>query len=85
MSDADKLTQAIRDLTAENGKIRVDQKHEKEFIEHRISSLECCHEDHEQRIRLLTSEVAAYKTRATLVSVGAAVVSLLALLRAFLV
>ena len=82
---AEKLDHAIDLLKVENGKIRDEKKHEKEFIEHRISSLECNHSDHEDRIRILQEEVTMYKTRALLVSGAAGLVALLALVKAFLV
>ncbi|MCI0520958.1 MAG: hypothetical protein L0Z70_11990 [Chloroflexi bacterium] len=59
-------------------------EHLDQLVAHRLEALEGLAGDHEQRLRGATEGVTQFKTWAGLASGGASIVSLIALLRAFL-
>ena len=79
------LKHTIDLLKFEIESLRSDLKHHQELNIHRLTELESCSKDFEQRIRTLTDDVTTNKTRSNLVSGGAGFMSLVALLRSFFV
>ncbi len=71
-------------INAKLDRIELNQVHLKELIEHRLSYLEKQGEDHEVRIRAATEGVTQFKVRSGLTTVGSGVLSILAMLKAFL-
>lgn len=60
------------------------QDHYKQFTDHRLQQLEEAIKDHEQRLRAATDGVVQFKTYHTVASGGSGLMSLLALIKSFL-
>lgn len=76
---AAQLKHTIDLLQGEIQTLKVQQAHEKELYEHRITALEKAESDHEARIRILAESSTRYKVTSGLTSGGAGLISLIAL------
>jgi hypothetical protein len=74
----------IAALEAELVRLRDAQAHLGQFTQHRLESLEKNAQDHEQRLRSATDGVTQFKVWSGLAAGGSGLVSLAALLRAWL-
>lgn len=63
--------------------LRAEQSHIKQLSDHRLTQLEACTDDHEERIRLIQEDVTRGKTAHNLAAGGSTFISLVALLRTF--
>ena len=81
---AEQLRHTIDLLRSELEQARQIQKHDRELADHRLRSLEELARDHEGRIRDATDGVVQFKVWSGLATGGSWLVSLLALLRAWL-
>ncbi len=81
---AEKLSHTIDLIRADNRELRAELAHQKELFEHRLAALERDAQDHEMRIRSATEGVTQFRQWAGLASGGSAIMSLIALVRAFL-
>jgi hypothetical protein len=71
-------------MDAKLDRIELNQEHLKEMLENRLNFLEKQGEDHETRIRSATEGVTQFKIRNGITTVGSGVLSILAMLKAFL-
>jgi len=82
---AEQLRHSIDLLRAEIDQLKSAQEHAAQLAENRLVALETTGRDHESRIRLLTEGVTQFKVWSGLASGGSSLVSLVALIRAWLV
>lgn len=87
-SSAQLLTEQLKHLNTLY-KARIDAleeklRHNKEISDHRLSELETSIKDHETRIREATQGVTQFKLFSGLASGGSGIMSLVALIKAFL-
>ncbi len=80
---AEKLSHTIDLLRAETNTLRAEQAHQRELFDTRLRTLEDAAKDHEQRLRSNTEGVTQFKTWAGLASGGSAIMSIIALVKAF--
>ncbi len=80
---AEKLVHAMDMMRAEIAALRAEQGHQRELFDHRIAQLEDAAKDHEQRLRSNTEGVTQFRQWAGLASGGSAIVSVIALVKAF--
>lgn len=81
---AERLARTIDLLRNETREMDANLKHWQELIDQRLTQLENRTDDHEQRIRSATDGVTQFKMWAGLATGGSGLVSLIALLKAFL-
>ena len=81
---AEKLAHTIDLMRAEVRELRNELAHQEKFYGQAIARLERDAADHEQRIRLATEGVTQFKQWSGLASGGSAIMSIVALLKAFL-
>jgi hypothetical protein len=81
---AEQLKHTVALLRAEIAQLRQIQEHDREMGGHRLRALEEQARDHETRIRMATDGVTQFKMWSGLASGGSWLVSLAALLRAWL-
>jgi len=81
---AERLGRAIDLLRAELGALRSEVAHNSSFSSHRLDSLEKIAADHETRLRSATDGVTQFKVFSGLASGGSGLMSLIALLKAYL-
>ena len=81
---AEQMKHALDLMRADIDAIRAQVNHNRELGDRRLGSLEKCSDDHEQRIRTATDGVTQFKMYSSLVSGGAFITALAALLKAFL-
>jgi len=78
---AERLVHALDLLRAEIKTIGVELDHQKELNEFRLTSLEKCKEDHENRIRSLQDGVTSFKVWSGLGNAGAGILSIFAIIK----
>lgn len=87
-TDADLIAEQLRHtidlLRAEVSVVKADQAHAAAMASHRLAQLEEQARDHEQRLRLVADGVTQFKVWLGLASGTSGLVSLVALLRAWL-
>ncbi len=81
---SEQMKRAADRLRADMDALRAIQNHDREMNEHRLSALEGRSADHELRLRSATEGVTQFKIWAGFASGGSGIVSLVALLRAFI-
>lgn len=81
---AEQARHALDLLKADNEALRAELGHYRELTDRRLGRLEQALDDHESRIRASTDGVTQFKVLAGLASGGSGLMSLAALLRAFL-
>jgi hypothetical protein len=81
---AEQLRHTIDLLRAELSAVKAEQAHIKAMSDHRLAALEEARKDHETRLRDVTAGVTQFKVWAGLASGGSGLISLAALLRAWL-
>ena len=81
---AEQLRRAVDRLHAELKTLEVEQRHFSELTQQRLLALEDVRDDHETRLRSVSEGVTQFKVWSGLSNGGTWLVSLLALLRAWL-
>ena len=81
---AEQMKRAVDRVRADMDALRATQAHDREMNERRLAALETRAEDHELRLRAATEGVTQFKIWAGFASGGSGLVSLVALLRAFI-
>ena len=81
---AEQLRHTVDLLRAEIDALRQEQVHMKDMSDHRLKQLEEAQKDHEVRIRAVTDGVTQFKVWASLLTGGSGLVSLAALIKAWL-
>lgn len=80
----EQMQHALDLMRAEIDTLKAQQRHDHELSSHRLRALEGQANDHEQRLRAATTGVTEFKVWAGLAAGGSGLMSLAAMLRAFL-
>lgn len=80
----EQIKHALDLMQAELQALRAQQEHDRQMIFHRLDELDELARDHETRLRSATDGVLQFKVWAGLASGGSGLISLAALVRAFL-
>ncbi len=81
---AEQMKRAVDRVRADMDALRATQSHDREMNDRRLSALEARADDHELRLRSATEGVTQFKIWSGFASGGSGIVSLVALLRAFI-
>jgi hypothetical protein len=81
---AEQMKHALDLMRADIEAIRAQAQHNQAMTSHRLTSLENCGQDHENRIRAATDGVTQFKMYSSLVSGGTFITAIAALLKSFL-